>query len=71
MVLVPGVCFDRIAHRVGYGKGFYDRFLKKCRYDCIRVGLSYFAPVDEIEDLHEGDVRLDALVLAEGTRGRG
>ncbi|PYS99286.1 MAG: 5-formyltetrahydrofolate cyclo-ligase, partial [Acidobacteria bacterium] len=26
MVLTPGVCFDRVGHRVGYGKGFYDRF---------------------------------------------
>jgi 5-formyltetrahydrofolate cyclo-ligase len=64
MVLVPGVCFDRLGHRVGYGKGFYDRFLAKCRYDCIRVGISYFQPVDEISDIHEGDMRLDAIVAA-------
>ena len=64
MVLVPGLCFDRMGHRVGYGKGFYDRFLKRCRYDCVRVGLGYFEPVEEIEDVHEGDVRLDALLTA-------
>jgi 5-formyltetrahydrofolate cyclo-ligase len=64
MVLVPGLCFDRLGHRVGYGKGFYDRFLKRCRYNCVRVGLSYFEPVDQIDDVHEGDVRLDAVVTA-------
>ena len=64
MVLVPGLCFDREGHRVGYGKGFYDRFLRRCRYDCVRVGLSYFEPVDKIDDVHDGDVRLDAIVTA-------
>ena len=59
MVLVPGLCFDGDGHRVGYGKGFYDRFLKTCRPDCIKIGLSYFEPVESIDDVHEGDVRLD------------
>ena len=65
MVLVPGLCFDRQGHRVGYGKGFYDRFLARCRPDCVKVGLSYFQPVDMIDDVHEGDVRLDAVVTPE------
>lgn len=62
MVLVPGLCFDRDRHRVGYGKGYYDQFLKKCRPDCLKIGLSYFEPVDKIDDVHEGDVRLDFVV---------
>jgi len=62
MVLVPGLCFDRLGYRVGYGKGFYDRLLKRCRYDCVRVGLSYFEPVERIDDVHDADVRLDAIV---------
>ena len=62
MVLVPGLCFDENRHRVGYGKGFYDRFLKTCRPDCVKVGLSYFEPVGKIDDTHDGDVRLDFIV---------
>ena len=62
MVLVPGLCFDRDGHRVGYGKGYYDRFLKTCRPDCLKIGLSYFEPVEKIDDIHDGDVRLDAVV---------
>ena len=62
MVLVPGLCFDRDRHRVGYGKGYYDQFLKKCRPDCLKIGLSYFGPVDKIDDVHKGDVRLDFVV---------
>ena len=62
MVLTPGLCFDRAGHRVGYGKGFYDRFLAKCRDDCVKVGLSYFEPVERITDAHDGDVAVDRIV---------
>ena len=62
IVLVPLLCFDRRGHRVGYGKGYYDRFLARCRPDCQRVGLSIFPPIDEIEDAHAGDFKLDLCV---------
>jgi len=58
-VLVPLLCFDTKGFRVGYGKGFYDKLLKNCRADCLKIGLSHFLPVDEIEDVNEYDVRLD------------
>ena len=66
MVLVPLLCFDRRGHRVGYGKGFYDRFLKKCRPDCVKIGLSYFPPIDEIADVNPGDIMLDYSVTPSG-----
>jgi 5-formyltetrahydrofolate cyclo-ligase len=65
LVIVPLVCVDKSGHRVGYGKGFYDRFLKTVRPDCMKVGLSYFPPVNSIEDVHEGDVPLDFVVTPE------
>ncbi|HEV8590766.1 MAG TPA: 5-formyltetrahydrofolate cyclo-ligase [Pyrinomonadaceae bacterium] len=65
LVIVPLVCVDKSGHRVGYGKGFYDRFLKQVRTDCVKVGLSYFPPVASIEDVHEGDVPLDFVVTPE------
>lgn len=61
-VLVPGVYFDPDGHRVGYGKGFYDRFLRRCRPDCKKVGLSYSEPTETIDDVHDGDVRLDFII---------
>lgn len=61
-VLVPLLCFDRRGFRVGYGKGFYDRFLKNCRADCLKIGLSYFAPVAEIADAQDFDVKLDFCI---------
>lgn len=62
LVLVPLVCFDKAGHRVGYGKGYYDRFLALCRPDCVKIGLSFFGPAEQIEDVHAGDVPLDAVI---------
>jgi 5-formyltetrahydrofolate cyclo-ligase len=65
LVLVPLICFDLKGHRVGYGKGYYDRLLRKCRPDCLKIGVSQFPPVDEISDLHAGDEKLDWCVTPE------
>lgn len=62
MVLVPLLAFDRNGNRVGYGKGYYDRFLADCRPDTLKVGFSYFEPVDEIEDAGGFDVPLNFCI---------
>ena len=65
LVLVPLLAFDERGFRVGYGKGFYDRFLSRCRKDCSKIGLSYFPPVAEIEGVHQFDVKLDFCITPE------
>ena len=62
LVLVPLLVFDKSGHRVGYGKGYYDRFLTRCRSDAVKVGLSYFDPIDKISDVAAGDVVLDYCI---------
>lgn len=62
LVLVPLLVCDESGNRVGYGKGFYDRFLKLCRPDCVKVGLSYFDPVQTITDADEFDVPLNYCI---------
>ena len=49
-VLIPLLAFDKSGYRVGYGGGFYDRFLSLCRPDTVKAGLSFFDPVEEITD---------------------
>jgi 5-formyltetrahydrofolate cyclo-ligase len=61
-VFIPLLAFDKSGHRVGYGAGYYDRFLSKCKPDCLKVGLSFFEPVDEISDADEFDVKLNHCV---------
>lgn len=62
LVLVPLLCFDERGFRVGYGKGYYDKFLARCRPDCLKIGLSFFPPVERIDDIHGGDVPLNGCV---------
>ena len=62
LVFVPLLAFDKDGFRVGYGKGFYDRFLKKCCSNVITVGFSYFEPVDKIEDRNQFDVPLNYCI---------
>ena len=58
LVLVPLLIFDRQGFRVGYGKGYYDRLLANCRKDIVKIGFSYFEPVDKITDTDQFDVPL-------------
>lgn len=55
LVLVPLLAFDLAGNRVGYGKGFYDRFLSECRENTIRTGISLFEAVEKIEGIDEFD----------------
>jgi 5-formyltetrahydrofolate cyclo-ligase len=48
LVLIPLLVFDRQGNRIGYGKGFYDRFLAMCRPDVKKIGLSFEDPVEKI-----------------------
>ena len=62
LVFLPLLVFDESGHRVGYGKGYYDRFLKSCRSDVIKIGLSFFEGVEKISDTGPDDVRLDYCI---------
>lgn len=62
VVFIPLLTFDKKGHRVGYGKGFYDKFLSECQAETIKVGLSFFEAEALIEDVHEGDIQLDYCV---------
>lgn len=65
LVIVPLLSFDKKGYRVGYGKGYYDRFLQQCRKDCIKIGFSYFDALDQIADVNKYDIRLDYCVTPE------
>ena len=66
VVFVPLLAYDEEGNRVGYGKGFYDRFLKKCRPETIKIGLSFFPPEEKIEDVSSNDIKLDFCVTPNG-----
>jgi 5-formyltetrahydrofolate cyclo-ligase len=62
VVFVPLLAFDKKGNRVGYGKGFYDKFLSECNPGVIKIGLSFFEPEELIADIFESDVQLDYCI---------
>jgi 5-formyltetrahydrofolate cyclo-ligase len=65
MVIVPLLAVDKQGHRIGYGKGYYDRFLKLCRPDCLKIGISFFEPEESIAEKSNHDVLLNACLTPE------
>ena len=65
VVFIPLLCFDKHGNRVGYGGGYYDRFLTKTSRSCLKIGLSFFEPVDFIEGISKTDITLDMCVTPE------
>lgn len=62
VVFIPLLAFDKQGNRVGYGKGFYDRFLSNCKAETIKIGLSFFEAETEINDVFESDIKLNYCV---------
>lgn len=62
MVIVPLLAFDKKGYRAGYGKGFYDRFMAQCKPTTRFIGLSFFEPVDAIEDIDQYDIPLHQCI---------
>lgn len=62
VVFVPLLAYDVNGNRVGYGKGFYDDFLQKCKPEVVKVGLSFYEPELEIKDVYAGDIPLDYCI---------
>lgn len=62
LVFVPLLISDENNFRVGYGKGFYDRFLSNCRNDCKKIGLNFFKPISHIFDSNQFDIALDKVI---------
>ncbi len=62
MIITPLLYCDEFGNRVGYGKGFYDRFFAEINQNALKIGVSFFPPNEKVEDVSEFDVPLDYLV---------
>ncbi len=64
IIVIPGLCFDKNGARIGYGKGYYDKLLKKLKGK--RVAFSYAEMVfDEIPN-NKNDQKADAIITQRG-----
>ena len=62
MVFIPLLAFDKSGNRVGYGKGFYDRFLKELPKKTIKIGLSFFPQEHKLDGIEKHDVKMNYCV---------
>ena len=63
VVFIPLLAYDSKGNRIGYGGGYYDRLLRECRSQTLKIGLSYFSPEDDFGAIcHPSDMPLDVVV---------
>lgn len=65
LCIVPLLAVDHEGNRVGYGKGFYDAIFQDIP-TAIKVGVSFFEPIERIEGLRPEDVPLDYVITPQG-----
>ena len=62
-VITPLLYCDHKGNRVGYGKGFYDELFKNIEQNSLKIGVNFFPPNENIEDIWENDIPLDYLII--------
>ena len=67
LVITPLLAFDAMGHRVGFGRGFYDRLFSSLNNKVKRVGVSFFEPCETLEDIDNYDVPLTHCVTPQTT----
>ncbi|WP_041484075.1 5-formyltetrahydrofolate cyclo-ligase [Desulfitobacterium metallireducens] len=66
LILIPGAAFDRQGNRLGYGGGYYDRFLNRLRPETPKIALAFACQILPEVPVDPYDLRIDALVTEEG-----
>lgn len=74
LIVAPGLAFDRRGGRLGYGKGYYDRFLHRLRDDALKVAICFECQIFPEIPVLEHDVRMDGVITENAVyqvRGQG
>jgi len=61
-ICVPGLAFNQGRYRLGYGGGYYDRFLPRLRANCFKVGLAYDFQIVDLMPVEAHDIKLDMII---------
>ena len=62
LVVVPGVVFDKKGYRIGYGGGYYDRFLPKLRKDAKKIAVAFEMQMVDFIPAESHDIKMDAII---------
>ena len=61
VVILPLLAYDLDGNRIGYGKGFYDKFISNLKSEPLKIGISYFSPEKSLE-FNNHDINLDYCI---------
>ena len=67
LVILPGLAFDRLGGRLGYGGGFYDRFLCEIHSNTVILGIAYDLQIVGLVPMEEKDIRFHKLITEKNT----
>lgn len=62
LIIIPGVAFDKNKNRIGYGKGYYDRYLQNIKSDCVKVGIAFEEQICNNIPVEDCDVQMDIVI---------
>ena len=62
LMILPGLAFDVTGHRLGYGGGYYDRYLSKTGIECTKTAVAYSFQVIENVPYEEHDILIDYVI---------
>ncbi len=62
LMILPGVAFDKKGHRIGYGGGYYDRFLENSKFSGIKMALAYSFQVEDEIPIEVHDETVDLII---------
>lgn len=62
LIIMPGVAFDRLGNRLGYGGGYYDKYIKTYGKDTVKAALSYKIQIVDKINVEEHDIKVDYVI---------
>lgn len=62
LVVVPGIAFDFLGNRLGYGTGWYDKFAKRLRPETRLIGLAFECQIAKRVPNHPHDIRVHTII---------
>lgn len=66
LIVIPGLAFDKVGNRLGYGAGYYDYYLKKVRDDCYQIAITFSCQLVDWIPTEEHDIPIPQIVTERG-----
>ncbi len=62
IIIIPGICFDKKGNRIGFGKGYFDRFLSKLDKKIIKIGFAFSKQIVKKIPAKKHDIKMDYII---------